>query len=111
MSLWAEYKKERLSAEVIEESWGFIAFKIFPTECFILDLYVGSESRQQGKCKDLVERAKKIAREAGCEMITGQICPTAGSSTETMVAAIKIGFKLHSSVENKINIYQDLKNG
>jgi hypothetical protein len=108
MSLWAEYCKERLDAEVIETDHSFVAYQMRQTEAFILELYVSPDKRRLGETRNLIHRVCLAAKEAGRQYVTGKISPGANGSTGVMAAAIRLGFELLRSDPDSITIYKDL---
>jgi ribosomal protein S18 acetylase RimI-like enzyme len=103
MSLYASYLKERIpEVEIIEEDFGFITYQLDSHECYIKDIYVVPEQRKNHKASSLADRVTAIAKEKGCKILTGTVCPSAKGADASLKILIAYGMSLHSSVNNLI---------
>jgi len=108
MSHYGDYLKERRAVEVIENEDGFIAFKIHGEECFLEDIYVAPEKRKTRIGSELVLQMETFAKDMSCKYVTCNVWPSAHGSTVSLKAALANGFKLHSSVVDKIILIKEL---
>lgn len=110
-NLFADYLKERLGQEIIENEHGFIIYKINGNECFLAEMYIKPESRRSGHGKSLLTELKVIGLDAGCEYITATIHQVDKNAHFTMAGAISCGFKIHNAHNNVITIILNINGG
>ena len=109
MSLWADYKKERDGKDVIEWKDGFAAFKINSDKtCWLSDIYVKPECRQDGVGRKLSDAVGKIAKDMGCNTLLGTVDIFDSLATESMKAQFGVGFKLLRIDGNLIVLSKEL---
>ncbi len=102
MSLYKDYIKERENRECIESEDGFITYKIYGIECYIIDIYVVPEKRISAIGRNMADQVAEIAKEQGCKVLSGSVVPSANNSTESIKILISYGFKLIKSEPNMI---------
>jgi GNAT superfamily N-acetyltransferase len=108
--LWAEYKLEREGVHTLREGdLGFAAYSISGEECYIQDIHVVKEAREQGIAAKLADRIEAIAKEKGCKYLTGTVVPSTAGATVSALAMIKVGFEIYSSEPNKIVFLRRIK--
>jgi GNAT superfamily N-acetyltransferase len=107
-SLYAQYIKEREDFEIIETDKGFATYKIFGEECYLRDIYVSPENRRSHVGLHFLEGIEEKAREAGCKYIAGTVSQISNGKTDSLIAILKAGFKLHSSTNEKIVLVKEL---
>jgi ribosomal protein S18 acetylase RimI-like enzyme len=73
MSMWADYIKEREGKESREYLDGFITYKIFFPECYIIDIYVKPECRGTHVATEMADDITRLAKEQGCTILTGSV--------------------------------------
>jgi len=93
MSLAADYRKEREGIETIENEHGFITYKLFPEECYVIDIYVRPEDRRTRIGSMMADSVVKIAKEKGCKILTGSIDTRLISCTQSAKALLAYGFR------------------
>lgn len=108
MKHYVDYVKERSGADVITTDVGFVTYRIQGDECFLMEIYTAPEHRRSHRGAELVDAVALKGRSAGCKFISATISPQAGGSTEAMAAAIKVGFKLHSSGQNCVILTKEI---
>jgi ribosomal protein S18 acetylase RimI-like enzyme len=109
MSLWAEYLTEREGKVVIEEEFGFIAYRIPSNGICIVDaIYVSKETRRSGFGSALCDRVAKIAIEAECTQLWSQVQVNTFNATDSLKACLAYGFRLHSLDGTCIVLIKDI---
>jgi hypothetical protein len=73
---------------------GFASYKITGDECFLHEIYVVPDKRQNGIAGRLIAAMKSIARSANCKMLTANIFLEHLNSNETTKAALAVGFRI-----------------
>jgi predicted GNAT superfamily acetyltransferase len=108
-TLFANYLLEREGAKILENESGFLIYKITGEECFIKDLCVSKDVRQQSKCRDLIASLSGIAKQAGAKYLTGNIFIKDKGHMVTLIAAHALGFKLVGANNDVLMILKDLE--
>lgn len=109
MSLYADYIKEREGREVIENSIGFVAFKIIDNECYLADMYIVPDSRRGLAVKHFIDQLAKEASGRGCEYITARLHDNDPNRNRTLRAALKLDFNIFRSETGCIVIAKKLE--
>lgn len=99
-TLYSKYIKERLGHEIIENDSGFIVFKVNGKEVFIVDMYVRQGMRKNGLGSDLIKNLTGIATFHKAEVITANIHLFDKNANNTLMAALKVGFKVIQADQN-----------
>lgn len=107
-SLYGEYVKEREGKQILESEKGFMTYKIQGQECYIADVYIRPEYRMSGVASEFANKIQKIAKNQGCKFLTGSVTPSLKGATESIIAQLKFGFKLHSSHEDFIILKKEI---
>lgn len=103
MSLYAEYIRERLGDHIIEVDQGFATYRyINGNQCYIVDIYIRTESRKMHLAATLADRIVEIAKTCGCTELIGSVVPSAKGSTESLKVLLGYGMKLASCEDNLI---------
>lgn len=98
----AAYLKEREGFDSIITEKGFASYIISGEECYIKDIWVHQEYRNQYIASKIADDVSEIAKKAGCKYLTGSVSPAAHMATDSVKVLIAYGFKLHSAVNNGI---------
>lgn len=93
-SHYAQYIKAREGFDIIENAYGFATYKITNDECYVRDIFVEKQYRNDGAATRLCDKIKEIARGGGCKWLTGSVVPSAPHSTESMKVVLAYGFQL-----------------
>ena len=93
-TLYMKYIKEREGFEIIESSEYFVLYKIRNGELFISHMYVKPEKRKSGLARMMTQELKQIAKLNECQCIVGTIDLRVGSPSNTLHAALEIGYKV-----------------
>lgn len=109
MSLYGDYIKERAGKGIIESEHGFCTYILANTECYIEDLYVVPEQRNSKVASEMADKVADIAKEAGCEWLTGSVCPSAQGSTASLRVLLAYGMELLRSEQNMIYFAKRIK--
>lgn len=107
-TLYSDYVKERLGADILEDESGFIVYSIKENECFIQDMHIRHVVRNQGYGKALVEQLEEIAKNNKCDVITANVHLWDAGCNNTIAAAIKTGFTLGRAENNVILIIKKI---
>lgn len=107
-SLYAKYISERQEGKILEDSFGFVAYRIIGPECFIIEMYISPESRKSGMARSLVSKLESIAKEHGSTHITGNIHLDDKGASNTLISALMIGFKVVSANAGVLLIAKEL---
>lgn len=110
-TLYFKYIQERDQAEIIENDFGFVTFKIVNKECFILNMYVLPEYRRSGNFSCMIKLLGEKALQEGCEFISGNIQMYDSGKNKTLSAALSVGFEIVASDINTICIIKKLNGG
>jgi GNAT superfamily N-acetyltransferase len=102
MSLLADYFKEKDHKEIIESEKGFATYYFLDEGCYVQDIYVSPEYRNQGIAKKMLDEISEIATKKGYKSLYGSCCPSMKDSTSSLKAAFAYGFELDSSASNFI---------
>ncbi len=105
-SLFAQYSEERFSSQTIEESWGFITFRLSGEICMIQDQFIIPEERGTGRGKKLLEQAAQMVPEA--KHFWSQVCISDSGANETLQKALHIGFQMIKAEENRIILMKEI---
>lgn len=109
MSDYADYVRERLGDEIIENECGFATYRFIEGGfCYIVDIYIKPEFRKTYNATTLADEITKIAKFKGCHTLLGSIVPTANSSTASLKVLLGYGMTLQSSQQNLIYFKKEI---
>lgn len=106
-TLFIDYFKAT-GCELVLEDDGFIVYKINGRECFIAEMSTRAEKRGSGVGKRLIARLSEIAKDAGCDCLSGNIRLQDPGANNTLIASLATGFKLIRAENNVLLISMDL---
>lgn len=107
-TLYAKYIKERDDREILEDEYGFITYKILNQECFIYDMCVDLSSRVGSRGRALIDSLVEIAHAADCSFISANVFLSDKGSSNTLLAAIRVGFKAVKANNDIIFIVKEI---
>ena len=110
-TLYAKYIKDRQDGEILENEFGFITYRIVEKECFIMDMCIDTSKRGRGFGKILVYDLERIALEKGCDVISANVHLWDKGASNTMLAALTVGFEIAQANNNVILIIKKLSGG
>jgi predicted GNAT superfamily acetyltransferase len=110
-TLYARYIFEREGIQIIENEVGFVTYKINETECFLANIYVDSSKRTNGEARSLLSKLEDIATVHNCQHITANIDLRDKNASSTMLAALKLGFKMVAANHDVLLISKSIKSG
>lgn len=96
-SLYGNYISERSNGKILENDFGFIAYRTDQGECYIIEMYIKPEFRRSKKGTELFSELELIARKERSRRIVAGIYIEDACSTITIAAAISAGFKIFSA--------------
>jgi hypothetical protein len=96
MSLWADYIKESLSKNMIEDEKGFATFYIIPGTqvCYIEDIYVVPEARKSDKGTEMEMDIRDWAVAQGCSELMGSVNLLSNYPERSTQVLIARGYKI-----------------
>lgn len=110
-TLYAKYLTERNNTNILENETGFVAYIINNSDCFIADMFINKENRASGKARALICQLEEIALKNSCEKITGNIHLWDSGASNTLLAALNIGFNIIRADQNILLISKKISGG
>lgn len=107
-SLYGQYIFEREGFEIVEDEFGFASYFVSGEECYIRDIFVKADHRNENHASKYADQIAAIAKERGCKVLTGTVAPLAKGSTASLKVLLSYGFKLHSSNSEKIIFIKEI---
>lgn len=108
-SLYAKYIEEREGAKIIENDYGYLTYKLRSPECFLANIFVLPEYREEGIGGVLLSALEKEAKINACHVITANIDLKSKLATGTLIAAVKAGFQVISANNDILLIAKEIK--
>ena len=106
--MWADYFREREGFETLETEKGLATYRITGEECYIKDIFVPEIHRRSGEAFKIGDLLTEIAKVNGCKFISGSVVPSLKGSSESMMALLKYGFKLHEARPDFIVLVKEI---
>lgn len=97
MKMYADYIKERESAELIQNDKGFVTYKEDNGYLLICDLYVKPEYRKSNTAKEFVKMVEELSNKPH---IFATVDKLANNYKTAVQATIKTGFILVNEKDN-----------
>lgn len=110
-TLYLKYVQERAEAEIIENEHGFIVYRVFNSECFIMEMYIAPESRGSGLCRSLINQLTSIVSDRGCSIITANIHLEDKGASKTLMSALKLEFRVAAANGGILLIAKEIVRG
>lgn len=107
--MYEAYLKERLGHNVIKSDHGFLVWSEHSSGLVIEELFVKPELRHKGIASQLVSLLEQKAKELDHSKIYGFIWPNITGASQVMLAALKYGFVLFHSQQDKITIMLEVE--
>lgn len=107
-SLFGDYILEREGKSILENEHGFFTYKINGEECYIEDVFIRRESRRLGIGSEMADSLAEMASQLGCKFLSGTCVPSTNGATDSLKAMLSYGFKIHSSVQDKIILTKEI---
>lgn len=92
-SNYALYVREREGRDIVEDEKGFATFTIQDESCYIVDIFVRKEFRQQGLASKYADKIAEIAKEKGCKFLVGSVCWTTNGASASEKVLRAYGFE------------------
>lgn len=96
------YIKEREGRCIYEDERGFATYTMNDKSCYIQDIFVKKEYRNQKVASDYADKIAEIAKNNGCIFLIGSVCPSTNGSTESLKVLLGYGFRLDHSIGDLI---------
>jgi GNAT superfamily N-acetyltransferase len=93
-TLYAKYISEREGLEIFETEHSFVTYKLSGDECFIKNMCVLPDERAHGRARYLINQLGELAKASNCKFITANIDLKDKGASNTLLAALRIGFKV-----------------
>lgn len=103
-----EYKKERENKDTYITDKGFAIYQINKDECYIEDIYIRPEYRNQKEASSIGVAVEKIAKEQGCKYVSGTVFIGKGNQTESTLRLLTFGFRVAGADKNIIYFIKDI---
>ena len=110
-TLYAKYLKEREGAFILENETTFLSYKFADKECFIINIHTEKSEQAKGNARKIIEKLAQIASDAACEVITANVYLWDANASQTLAAAIKVGFKVTAANNNVLVITKKVVGG
>jgi len=94
ISNYGLYISEREGFNIVESDKGFATYKINGEECYIRDIYIRPEFRDKDIAKQMLDEVCRIAKEQGCNHITGSVDTNDKNATSNLKAAFVYGYRI-----------------
>lgn len=110
-SLYAIYYEERSGGQVVEfEDLGFVAYRVLPDskEVFLDEIFIIPGHRAKGSGSALLNEVCSRVKPGGTKYMTCSISPAAKGSSEALAAALRYGFKLHSTGAHEVFLMKEI---
>lgn len=107
-TLYAKYIEERAGGKIIEDDRGFIAYRINGPECFIMEMYIAEDYRKGGAGREFIDKLSSIAKEHGCTHITGNVFLDLKGASNTLIAALMVGFRVAEGSKDAVLIVKEI---
>lgn len=107
-SHYGQYIKAREGFDIVENVMGFATYKITGDECYVRDIFVEKDYRQDGVAGRLCDKIKDIAKMNGCKWLVGSVQPSTPGSTESLKVVLAYGFNLASSQNDFIILKMEI---
>jgi hypothetical protein len=106
-SLYAQFVKETVNWETLEDETSFATYEIQrvgPVSCLkIVEMYVEPKTRGNDKWREISNKLEEIARQRDCKTISAQISKSTSEFTQQRTAHLCKLFGMQHSYED---IYQ-----
>jgi ribosomal protein S18 acetylase RimI-like enzyme len=107
-SLYAKYVKERENKYCFETAEGFATYLLLKDHCYIVDIYVLPEFRQQNIAAKMADEIANVAKSNGYLKLLGSVDLTAAGCTTSMKVLLSYGFKLLKADGQFIYLEKDI---
>lgn len=107
-SLYAQYVKERLGKEVIENDDGFCTIVITNERFYIEDVFVRKEAREKGVAADFGRQACEWAKRMGYKEVWGSVFAKANGAEYSIQQLAKFGFRIATATQDMIYLKKEL---
>ena len=103
--MFEDYFKEEYGRDCLKNEAGFMLYSMNGRECHVADFYIKPTMRRSLEAKKLFSTVANLARENGCEFITGIL--TTGQGREHKVSRLlrcylAMGFKIYNATNGQI---------
>lgn len=108
-SLYAKYIAERAGGKLIEKEHGYIAYNVKGSEYFIMDMFIEPSMRRTPLFKRLMDELTLIAKSSGGTHLTANIFLDDPGASNTLIAALKLGFRVRGANVGALFIAKELE--
>jgi GNAT superfamily N-acetyltransferase len=107
--MYADYLEELGVKKMVYNDKGFAIYCITNQDCYIEEIYVKPEFRDQDVTKGLEAEITEVAKSKGCTRLLGSVIPSLKISSRNLGILFKDGWKLDSSSLNFIIVSKEIK--
>jgi GNAT superfamily N-acetyltransferase len=107
-SLHSQYVMEREGGHLIEYSWGFAIYKLYPDSCYLQDIFVVEEERKNGRGVQLLNEVVEIAKQKGLHKLAGSVVPNTPFGHTMLTIMLSLGFKLHAAQQDIVYLMKEI---
>lgn len=105
-SLYSKCIMEKEGKEIIEEEHGYATYEFLEDNtCYIVDIFVEKEYRNDLYASKLADKITDIAKERGCTMLVGSVCLDMGGVDSSVKVLHKYGMRISHIDDNDNMIY------
>lgn len=108
MSLFGDYILETRGKNILENDGGFATYSFHENECYIEDVYIVPEERNNGHLLEMLEEMKVIARAHECKSLITTINCLFKNPTRALRSCLGCGFKIDKSLNDIIILRMEL---
>lgn len=107
-SMFLNYFKELEGQDAITSEFGFLTYRISGNECYVHNLYITPEHRNNKRAKALFSSLKQRAKEAGATIITCNVYFKNAGLKKNIAIYKKQGFKKIQENTNCVTMLKEL---
>lgn len=108
MSLYKEYLEELGLKHMHETEKGFIIYSFMEDGCYLEDVYIAKDFRDQKIAKQFYDEISIIAKEKGCKRLFTSVLTTVNNSTRNLQILLSYGMKLKTVTNNFIFLEKEI---
>lgn len=105
---YLDYVCEREELTLLQIPHAFALYNVQSDHVYLRDVYVEPDFRMLGICKQIVAAMIDVAKQHDLQAVITTVSPPAKGSTDSLVAALKCGFKLLNSDKDVIYLVKHI---
>lgn len=108
MSLFAKYKKEREGKETLEREHGFATYFFHEDFCYLEDIFVDINFRQEGLAARMADDVCAIAKAKGYSKLMGSVNTRTNNVTTSIKVLLAYGMRFHDVQDHMIFFVKEI---